>query len=77
MNSLAERLKVARNSYPLTQLELAAKAGINRVTIANLEREDSGSPRPSTVRALAAALNIDPGWLLTGEEPQMGRGRLS
>ncbi len=73
MNTFSERLKTTRKNYPLTQHELAKKSGINRVTIANLEREDSESPRPSTVRALAEALDVDPTWLMSGEEGLAGK----
>jgi transcriptional regulator with XRE-family HTH domain len=52
----AYKLRELREAAGLTQRELAAQAGINRVTLANLEL---GSP-PSwpTVQALAEALGV-------------------
>lgn len=50
----------ARSLRGLTQVELAARVGLSRQQIYNLERGDVKSPPPSTVRALAAALSVQP-----------------
>jgi transcriptional regulator with XRE-family HTH domain len=42
----------------MTQADLAAKSGISRATIANLETGFSGNPEYETVRALADALGV-------------------
>ena len=53
------RLKELRESYFLTQAELAEIIGVARVTITRLE---SGQKRArfSTIRKLAKALNVEP-----------------
>jgi transcriptional regulator with XRE-family HTH domain len=57
------RLKRFRERSLLTQIELAAKAGMNSGTISRLER-GTGACHPQTVRAIAGALSIDPAVLL-------------
>lgn len=52
-------LKRIRESHFLTQLELAEKSGVHRVTIANLEGGQEEA-RFSTIRKLAAALGVPP-----------------
>ena len=52
-------LKRIRESRFLTQQELADKSGVHRVTIANLEGGQEEA-RFSTIRKLAAALEVEP-----------------
>jgi transcriptional regulator with XRE-family HTH domain len=56
-------LRHVREARLLTQQELADRAGVHRVTIANLETT-SGEARFSTVRKLAAALEVEPSELM-------------
>lgn len=56
------RLKALRERQALTQAELAARAGINRVTLARIE--GGAQPYPVTVRKLAAALGVEPADLM-------------
>jgi transcriptional regulator with XRE-family HTH domain len=56
-------LRRVREARLLTQQELANRAGVHRVTIASLETT-SGDARFSTVRKLAAALEVDPSELM-------------
>jgi transcriptional regulator with XRE-family HTH domain len=51
-------LRRVRESRLLTQQELADRSGVHRVTIASLETT-SDAARFSTVRKLAAALEVD------------------
>jgi transcriptional regulator with XRE-family HTH domain len=53
------RLRAWRDYRVMTQQELADRAGVSRRTVAAIE---SGKvrPHPSTVRALAAALQLTP-----------------
>lgn len=68
MDTFASRLESARKRIPLTQAELAERAGVTRVTIARLESNEKGTaPRPATLRAIAAALDVSATWLLYGE----------
>lgn len=53
------RLKRLRERKALTQLELAQKAGVDRSTISRLETDAEGA-FPTTVRKLAAALDVAP-----------------
>ncbi len=52
-----ERLKALRSANGLTQASLAARAGINRVTIARIESGEQ-LPRYRTLAALAEALEV-------------------
>jgi transcriptional regulator with XRE-family HTH domain len=64
-------LRRVRESRLLTQQELANRAGVHRVTIASLETT-SGAARFSTVRKLAAALEVEPSEL-TQPPPSQSR----
>lgn len=74
-------LRIVRERSGLSQEELAAKAGITRTAVANLERGASRS-RPSTAYRLAEALGVHRD-VLTGalpppsDEPQQLHGILS
>src|SRR5690349_12523261 len=54
---LGEWLRQARKAVPLTQEELAERAGVSVYTISNLERGVPHAPRPDTLRLLVRALN--------------------
>lgn len=60
------RLRTVRERRALTQVELAAKAKINRVSLARIETGDA-EPRPSTIRKLAEALGVEPEQLMEPE----------
>jgi transcriptional regulator with XRE-family HTH domain len=62
-------LRRVREARLLTQQELAHRAGVHRVTIASLETT-SGEARFSTVRKLAAALEVDPAELMQAAPAQ-------
>jgi transcriptional regulator with XRE-family HTH domain len=55
----ARNLRLLRYRAGLSQLELAAVAGLNRNYVGKLEREEN-SPTLETIEALAIALSIDP-----------------
>ena len=65
--SFPENLRRIRLARFYSQAELARRSGVHAVTITRLE---SGSTAPSTrtVRALAAALDVEPGDLATPDE---------
>jgi transcriptional regulator with XRE-family HTH domain len=65
--SFAENLRRARIERFLSQRELARQAGLHAITLVRLE---AGTTAPSTrsVRALAAALGVEPRDLTTPEE---------
>jgi transcriptional regulator with XRE-family HTH domain len=62
---IGNRLKDLRIELALTQQELADKAGVNVVTVARLERNET-EPHMPTVRKLAAALDVHPRALTKG-----------
>jgi phage repressor protein C with HTH and peptisase S24 domain len=64
VNTIAERLKHAREAAGLTQPELAAKAKVSQGTIGNIET--GLRKRPRELLAIASALNVDPSWLESG-----------
>jgi transcriptional regulator with XRE-family HTH domain len=66
--TLGQRLRRTRTQRVMTQAELAQAAGIAIITANRLENDAIENPRPATVRKLAHVLNIDPAWLLFGEE---------
>ena len=53
------RLRAVRERAPMTQAELAEKAGVSRQAIVALERGYS-EPHPTTTRKLAKALGVEP-----------------
>ena len=61
-------LKKCRIEAGLTQEQLAEKAGISRVTIANIERGSQAFVKSSTIIKLAEALKVDPQVLLRPAE---------
>ena len=62
--TLAERLLLERRAMDLTQDELAARSGVSRPHIANIERGRSRNISTDVVFALAKALDIPVAYLL-------------
>lgn len=58
------KLRELRKLRVLTQQELAAKSGVSKTTIM---KSEAGAirPHPSTIRKLAAALDVEPSELVT------------
>ncbi|WP_433790842.1 tetratricopeptide repeat protein [Actinoplanes sp. CA-252034] len=54
------RLRQLREQAGLTQSELAERAGISLAAVRDLEQGRSRSPRPSSITALVAALDLEP-----------------
>jgi transcriptional regulator with XRE-family HTH domain len=69
VETLGERIKYGRTRRVLTQAELAQAAGVALITANRLENDAIENPRPETIRKLAQVLDVDPAWLLFGEEP--------
>lgn len=61
---IGEKLKQLRERNLLTQAELGSAAGVSRDQVSRIER-DEVDPRFSTIRKLAAALEVDPRELTT------------
>lgn len=62
---VGDKLKRSRIDNALTQAELAEKAGLTTAAVARIERNEA-EPRPSTLRKLAAALDVAPRDLTNG-----------
>jgi transcriptional regulator with XRE-family HTH domain len=73
---IGERIKQTRLEIPMTQSELAKKAGIKQPTLSELERGSSGSS--SHFSGIAATLNVNALWLQTGKRfpPAFGKNLL-
>ncbi len=69
MNAMGARLRTARQRKAWALEDLAQASGVMVATLSRLEN-DKQEPRPSTIRKLAAALDVEPGWLLLGEDDQ-------
>ncbi len=52
-------LKSVRERYPLTLRELEQRSGVSQTTINRLENLQQDA-RPSTIRKLATALDVEP-----------------
>jgi len=61
--AVGENLRHWRERRALSQDDLALASGVGQNTIWRIEREGR-QPRPSTLRKLATALNVDPAVLL-------------
>ena len=67
LETLRERLEYARRLRNLSRRALSLKAGVAQALVGQIERGARSDPYGSTVAALAAALGVDAGWLLTGD----------
>jgi transcriptional regulator with XRE-family HTH domain len=68
MPKLSERLKYIRNSYNLSQVELAEKARTTQQAIQQAEKGKARQPR--YLHRLAQELEISVDWLILGEVEQ-------
>ena len=64
------RLRYWRERRALSMGELSARSGVTKAAISSLEKPDHRTPRPITVRKLAAALGIEPHELYAEQEPE-------
>jgi len=66
---IGSRLRLTRLARGLSVLALAQLAGTSHTSVANIEKGGT-LPSIATAEVLAKALNISPGWLAYGIEPQ-------
>lgn len=60
-----ERIRIAREAVPMTQKELSKALGVSESYISQYER-NIRNPKQETLQKIAAALECDYLWLLTG-----------
>jgi len=72
--SLSDNVRRLRHARFLTQVELAKKAHVTPVTVARIEAGNY-VPYAKTIRHLAAALEVEPGDLISTEELETARRR--
>lgn len=65
--SIGDRLRYLIEVRRYTQVELAKKVGVTQAAISNLVTDSSRKPSAPTLLKLAAALQANPDWILTGE----------
>jgi transcriptional regulator with XRE-family HTH domain len=80
---VGKRIKALRLAKGLDQGELARAAKIAQSTLSDLERGDSERPRGDSLVRLAAVLEVDHDWLMTGQgiptpkmQPNIDEGHL-
>lgn len=61
------RIRIARESAGLDQLQLSELTGIARNTISNYELGLTTRPKSLYLRAIAQATGVNEGWLATGK----------
>lgn len=61
------RVANRRRQKNFTQARLSALSGVPLSTLKNIERGATKEPHPPTLDLLAQTLDIDPGWLRTGD----------
>jgi XRE family transcriptional regulator of biofilm formation len=64
---LGERIRYLRSRRVLTLQELAERAGIAKYQTISAIEKGLRQPRPSTLRKIAAALDVEPSALLPDE----------
>jgi transcriptional regulator with XRE-family HTH domain len=65
--SIGDRLRYLIEVRGYTQVALAQKVGVTQAAISNLVTDSSRKPSAPTLLKLAAALQANPDWIITGE----------
>lgn len=65
--TIGDRLRFLIEARGYTQVELAAKIGLTQAAISNIVTNSSRKPSAPTLLKLAAALQANPDWIITGE----------
>ena len=67
MQTVGERLRWARDQKVWTLEDLVSASGITKAAISRIENGHH-EQRQSTIRKLAAALDVEPAWLMLGDD---------
>ena len=62
--TLAERIRKARQNYGMSQAELARRIKVSGNTMSKIEAGDTPDPRASRIRAIADVLRVSTDYLL-------------
>lgn len=65
--SIGDRVRFLLEKRGYTQVEIAQKCGITQAAISNIVTDSSRKPSAPTLLKLAAALQANPEWIITGE----------
>lgn len=65
--TIGDRLRYLIEVRGYTQVELAAKIGVTQAAISNIVTNSSRKPSAPTLLKLAAALQANPDWIITGQ----------
>jgi len=68
LNTIGGRARWARLRAAMSQDDLSERTAIPKATISRIENGHNQRPRFTTIRKLADALGVDPGWLLVGDD---------
>jgi transcriptional regulator with XRE-family HTH domain len=66
LGNLGQRMRYVRQQKGWTQEQLAAKAGTNQAVIQKIE--NGKSLRPRKIDEIASVLEVNPAWLMFGDE---------
>ena len=69
MNEFQDRLLKVISEKGITASELSDASGVDRPSLSNYIN-GKYEPKQDKVYKIARALDVDPGWLMTGEEPR-------
>lgn len=73
MSDMGARIKALRIKAGLTQEELGAKIGVNKSAFAKYENGRVENLKRSSVKIIADALGVSPGYLMFGDEDEEKR----
>ena len=65
--TIGDRLRYLMEVRKYKQVELAAKIGLTQAAISNIVTNSSRKPSAPTLLKLAAALQANPDWIITGK----------
>lgn len=65
--TIGDRIRYLIEVRRYTQVELANKIGLTQAAISNLVTDSSRKPSAPTLLKLAAALQANPDWIMTGQ----------
>lgn len=67
--TIGQRIQIRRRGAGMRQRELATAAGMSRSYLCDLEKDRGKNPSARTLHAIAGALGVRAGYLLSGVQP--------